>query len=276
MNVLKNAFFNIINYGPIKITIEGLPFYKYIIRMIKFFRNPEIETSELKNNPLRFSIFDVFNSLGLTSVIAFFLLWLIPGLIKIEVAKIFNPVYITILFLYYSLNFSIFMSFSLTTLSYTLKCDNTLIFWKSIQLVFLHCVRFYSLVLIVCAVIFLWGLNSFYLYGKIFFIDNIILRWLFLVLFIGFFFIYCHLKLLIFPIVNFLFKKKYKKMKYFFILVSLLSSIFLNWYMPEIPVKYLFDSKEFIRQFETSPYILTFPESKKERFFKDIKKLKKL
>lgn len=164
-------------FRPFKVAIEQLPFYNYSVRLIRFIKNPAIDTTtDISNNELRYAVLDIFSSLVLVSGIVALLGHLAypSSVLHFDVLAVAHNFYAPLVFFCYALLYSIALT-SVCGIIHWLKHRTRQHSLSAIFLLpFYHCLRFYAVVTILAVFLFIYGMNTLFIYGIPFFVETLL------------------------------------------------------------------------------------------------------
>lgn len=154
--------------APLVTLLRKIPFRGYFSRAMHFMFHPDIRREALDKSDLRFALIDTIFSLGVVSAIFYLVKFIFPDLVPLDLITAINPVYVIIPIVTYALIFCLLFIGSYTLINKAVARGRTTSSWLDTYYVFLHCMRAYSLAILLIGLYGLFSLEKIIQYLYVF------------------------------------------------------------------------------------------------------------
>lgn len=224
---------------PIKLAFESIPFSEFFVRLKGFVINPEIKSSPLHQNELRFALKDFVESLLLVTPVIAFVKYVMPTYFKINPISLFNPFFLVMLLGFQTLIFSFILNV-MAAMALSIKS------FSSHSLLFRQAIRSYAILNLIISVMFAIAINRVIITGDITHAENNFDLWLGGILGIGAFLLLW--RTLFKPIVGYFLRYYRKSLSYILTTLVIIATLYVVRFINFDFVRYVIDRKELCEQ----------------------------
>ncbi|MEW6990465.1 hypothetical protein AADZ91_07215 [Colwelliaceae bacterium 6441] len=246
----------------IKKSLEKLPFFNYIIRLIYYIKSPEITNTSQTKEQLEHSLLDVFNALGLVVVSSVLIVLYQEDYSHFNAYKVLNPLYVAASYISYGLFFSFFMALLVKLIS-MLPFNNTQNAINGVfYTIFCHSLRFYAAFGFFLGILFVHVIGTILTKGTT--VEVALEHWFFYI-YVLVTIVWFPIRLYIRPTLKLMSPTKYKWMTSTLVVLSILVVTTLNQFIPKVFGDKMLNHEELCKVAKSGNFYKKAEKNKKEK-----------